>query len=132
MVYETTNRDYDRRRAGGGVGNPRRHGGNERLARQSVDWHSRQKCVDDADVRRRLERDQRNPFRDHDTEEFTWGTVTHETDPETNETRVNVTVETEDDVSIAVTAAPNASADRPETETDADRDAETETFPGER
>ncbi|WP_265112358.1 hypothetical protein [Halosolutus halophilus] len=64
-----------------------------------------------------------------ETTEFDWGTVTHETDSETDETHVEVTVEGEGDVSISAMAASDATHDRPDEVTDADRDAETETFP---
>lgn len=54
--------------------------------------------------------------------EFPWGTVTHETDPDTGTTHVDVAVETNDSVSVSATAAPGATAEP------TDPDAETERF----
>lgn len=58
--------------------------------------------------------------------EFPWGTVVHETDPETGAVDVNVTVEADDGVSISATTA-----DDPTTEPTAEPadGVETETFP---
>lgn len=61
--------------------------------------------------------------------EFSWGTVTHETEPETGETHVEITAETTGGVSVSTVAAPNATDDYANEATDGDSDAETETFP---
>ncbi|MFU8868362.1 hypothetical protein [Natronococcus sp.] len=62
--------------------------------------------------------------------EFHWGTVTHETEPKTGETSVEITVESEDSVSVATIAAPDATNDFFDGNDPGDgkRDAEVKTF----
>lgn len=57
--------------------------------------------------------------------EFHWGTVTHETDPETGETHVDVVVEESSDVSVSTTTEPDATDDH----SDENELTDTETFP---
>ncbi|WP_440771415.1 hypothetical protein [Natronorubrum sp. DTA28] len=63
------------------------------------------------------------------TTDFSWGTITHQTDPESGDTNVEIIAESEGSISLSVTTAANVADAPPVERVDTDAEAETATFP---
>ncbi|SDJ67724.1 hypothetical protein SAMN04515672_1432 [Natronorubrum texcoconense] len=70
-----------------------------------------------------------NPATDMTTTDFSWGTITHQTDPESGDTNVEILAESEGRISLSVTTAANVADAPPAERADTDAEAETATFP---